>query len=100
LIAPARLWCEGSDALGGGACAEITDLRLYLSAQGIGVSSIGVATGAIGAGEALWINRRLRKLYPVDADSVPQGRTPNWLALRLERDRRLKLSVKSGLSTQ
>ena len=85
LSASARLWFEGSDALGRGAHAEVTDLRLYLSGQGIGVLSIGVATEVIDAGEALWINRRLRKLYPVDADSVRQGRTPNWLALRLER---------------
>src|SRR5271166_5045681 len=83
--APARLWFEGSDALGRGARAEVTDLRLYLSAQGIGVLSVGVSADAIDAGQALWINRRLRKLYPVDADSVQHGRTPNWLALRLER---------------
>jgi hypothetical protein len=85
LSAPARLWSEGSDLLGRGARAEVTDLRLYLSAQGIGILSIGVSTDAIDARQALWINRRLRKLYPVDADSVRQGRTPNWLALRLER---------------
>src|SRR5271157_280989 len=85
LSQPTRLWFEGSDALGGGARAEVTDLRLYLSAQGIGILSIGVSTGAIDAEQALWINRRLRKLYPVDADSVRQGRTPNWLAFRLER---------------
>src|SRR5271165_7058315 len=85
LSAPAQLWFEGSDALGRGARAEITDLRMYLSAQGIGVLSIGVSADAIDAGQALWINRRLRKLYPVDADSVQHGRTPNWLALRLER---------------
>src|SRR5271166_4337092 len=85
LSPPARLWFEGSDALGRGARAEVTDLRLYLSAQGIGVLSVGVSAGAIDAGQALWINRRLRKLYPVDADSIRQGRTPNWLALRLER---------------
>jgi len=85
LSPPTRLWFEGSDALGRGARAEVTDLRLYLSAQGVGVLSIGLSAGAIDAGQALWINRRLRKLYPVDADSIRQGRTPNWLALRLER---------------
>lgn len=85
LSAPGRLWFEGSDALGGGARTEVTDLRLYLSAQGIGILSVGVSTGAMDASHALWVNRRLRKLYPVDAESVQQGRTPNWLALRLER---------------
>ena len=82
--ASGRLWFEGSDVLGRGARAAVTDLRLYLSAQGIGVLSIGVATGAIDAAQALWINHRLRKLYPVDADCVREGRTPNWLALKLE----------------
>src|SRR5271166_5356434 len=85
LSVPTRLWFEGTDALGRGARAEVTDLRLYLSAQGIGILSIGVSTGANDAEQVLWINRRLRKLYPVDADSVRQGRTPNWLAFRLER---------------
>src|SRR5271166_4865503 len=85
LSPPTRLWFEGSDALGRRARAEVTDLRLYLSAQGVGVLSIGLSARAIDAGQALWINRRLRKLYPVDADSIRLGRTPNWLALRLER---------------
>jgi CorA-like Mg2+ transporter protein len=79
-----RLWLEGSDALGREASVEVTDLRLFLSAQGLGVLSIGVATGAIDAAQALWINRRLRKLYPIDADSIREGRTPNRLALRLQ----------------
>jgi CorA-like Mg2+ transporter protein len=86
-----RLWLEGSDALGRGASVEVTDLRLYLSVQGIGVLSIGVATGAIDAAQALWINHRLRKLYPVDADSIREGRTPNRLALRLERSSQVEV---------
>ena len=36
------------------------------------------------AATALWINRRLRKLYPPDAESIQQGRTPNYIALRRE----------------
>jgi hypothetical protein len=86
-----RLWLEGSDALGRGASVEVTDLRLFLSAQGFGVLSIGIATGAIDAAQALWINRRLRKLYPVDADSIREGRTPNRLALRLERSAQIEV---------
>src|SRR5271165_2322301 len=85
-----RLWFEGSDAIGRAARADVTDLRLYLSAQGIGVLSIGVAASGIDAQQALWINRRLRKLYPVDAASIPEGRTPNWVALRLERGPQLE----------
>lgn len=80
-----RLWLEGKDALGRGARTEVTDLRLFLSVQGTGVLSLGVDAGSLDAREALWINRRLRKLYPVDADGIREGRTPSWLALRLER---------------
>ena len=86
ITAPRRLWFEACDAFGFHARAEIKDLRLFLSAQGIGVLSIGVATGAVDAYQALWMNRRFWKLYPVDADSVREGRTPSWLALRLESD--------------
>jgi hypothetical protein len=81
---PRRLWFEGSDAFGFRARAEVTDLRLFLSAQGIGVFSLGIAMGEVDASQALWMNRRLRKLYPVDAESVREGRTPSWLVLRLE----------------
>jgi hypothetical protein len=81
-----RLWFEGTDARGGMGRAEVTDLRLYLSAQGTGILSIGITTKAISDEEALWILRRLRKLYPPNGDSVHEGRTPDWLALRLERN--------------
>ena len=47
LSAPTRLWFEGTDALGRGARARVTDLRLYLSAQGIGILSIGVSTSSL-----------------------------------------------------
>src|SRR5271157_2503660 len=46
---PDRLWFEGSDALGGGGGAQVTDLRLFLSAQGIGVLSLGIETAGIDA---------------------------------------------------
>jgi hypothetical protein len=84
ISAGSRLWFEGSDALGRGGRAEVKDLRLYLSAQGLGVLSIGIATGAIAPAQALWLNRRLRKLYPVDAESIREGRTPNRVALLLD----------------
>lgn len=79
-----RLWFEGADALGRTGRAEVQDLRLFLSAEGVGILSIGVRHDSSDARYALWINRRLRKLYPVDADSLRDGRTPNWLAFRLE----------------
>jgi hypothetical protein len=62
----------------------VQDLRLFLSAEGVGILSIGVVHDASDGHHSLWINRRLRKLYPVDPDSLRNGRTPNWLAFRLE----------------
>jgi hypothetical protein len=79
-----RLWLEGSDSLGRQARVQVKELRLYVTAQGIGVLSIGTEGRDIPAEEALWINRRLRKLYPPDGSSVQEGRTPNHIALRLE----------------
>ncbi len=79
-----KLFLEGRDATGKGARTEIRDLRLYVSTQGIGVLSIGTATGRIDAARAQWSIRRLRKIFPVDMDSVREGRTPDWLALTLE----------------
>jgi len=78
------VWFEGSDALGRGGRAQVKDLRLYLSAQGLGILSIGVSMHGIDAATAIWINRRLRKLYPPDAESIQEGRTPNYIALRRE----------------
>ena len=83
---PQRLWFAGSDAIGGSGRAEINDLRLYISAHGTGILSIGVETGAIDPQQALWLMRRLRKLYPLDGTGVRDGRTPNRLALLLEVD--------------
>jgi len=80
----AVVWFEGTDAVGGSGRAQIVDLRLYLSAQGIGILSIGVAATDIDAATGLWLNRRLRKLYPVDGVSIRDGRTPNYTALRKE----------------
>jgi len=79
-----HLWFEGADGLGRTARAEVQDLRLFLSAEGVGILSIGAVLDGHDARRALWTNRRLRKLYPVDAASLRDGRSPNWLALRLE----------------
>ena len=83
--AGSRLWFEGNDTQGNQARICVSDLRLYLSAQGMGILSIGVSGSDLDPVTALWINRRLRKLYPVDAESVHEARTPAYIALRLER---------------
>ena len=64
---------------------EVTDLRLFLFANGIGILSIGVEAFNLPAAEALWINETLRKVYPSSGRQVREGRFPNRLALELER---------------
>jgi hypothetical protein len=68
---------EDSDKLGRGTRVEVKDLRLYLSGQGIELLSIGVMGKETDAEKATWVNQRLRKLYGLDASSIPQGRTPD-----------------------
>lgn len=80
----ARVFLEGQDSLGRGGRSEIIDLRLYVSTHGIGILSMGVMAGPISADEALWINRRLRKLYALDEKSLRDGGTPSRVALILE----------------
>ncbi len=68
------------------ASVAVTDLRLFLFANGIGILSIGVEAMGLSAPEALWINETLRKVYPSSGRQVREGRFPKRLALTLERD--------------
>ncbi|MCC7173688.1 MAG: hypothetical protein IT159_00710 [Bryobacterales bacterium] len=81
----ARLWLEASDLKGRGAKVEVTDLRLFLFANGMGILSIGVEAFNLTAAQGLWINETLRKVYPSSARQVREGRFPNRIALTLER---------------
>ena len=83
-----KLWFEGSDALGASARVEVNDLRLYLSAHSVGILSIGIAASGLSAMEAVWVNRRLRKLYPVDADCIQEGRSPELSGSEIARRNR------------
>lgn len=80
----ARIIYEGEDAKGRSAAVEVTDLRLFLFANGIGVLSLGVEARDISTGQALWINEALRKIYPSSARALREGRAPCRLALALE----------------
>ena len=81
-----KLWFEASDSKARGAKVEITDLRMFLFANGVGILSIGVEAWGLGAGEALWINEAMRKVYPSSSRQLREGRTPNRTALVLEKD--------------
>lgn len=63
---------------------DVTDLRLILFANGIGILSIGIEAFDIPASEALWINEMMRKLYPSSSRQLREGRTPSVIRLCVE----------------
>ncbi len=79
-----RVIFEGEDAKGRSAAVDVTELRLFLFANGIGVLSIGVQAHQISTRQALWINEMMRKVYPSSGRALREGRFPNRLALVLE----------------
>ena len=60
---------------------DVTDLRLILFANGIGILSLGVESADLPAHEALWINEMLRKLYPSSSRQLREGRCPSVIRL-------------------
>jgi hypothetical protein len=81
-----RLYFDAADRKGRSARCEITDLRLFLMANGIGILSIGIEAFNITAREALWINEAMRKVYPSSGRQLREGRMPNRVAFTLERN--------------
>ena len=79
-----KLWFVGSDQKGRGARVEVTDLRMFMFANGIGILSIGVEALHLSASDALWINESLRKIYPSSARQLREARTCNRMAFVLE----------------
>jgi hypothetical protein len=82
----ARVWFTARDARGRSARVEVSDLRMFLFANGIGILSIGIEAFGIPAELALWINETMRKVYPSSGRQVREGRGPNYLAFTIERD--------------
>jgi hypothetical protein len=81
-----RLWFQAEDAKGRQATVEITDLRLFLFANGVGILSIGVEARNVSAADALWINEAFRKMYPSSGRQIREGRIPSRLQLILEQN--------------
>jgi hypothetical protein len=70
---------EATDARGRHAQLDLTDLRLFLFANGIGILSIGVEAFDLPLADALWINEMMRKVYPSSGRQIREARTPNRL---------------------
>ncbi|MCS6954515.1 MAG: hypothetical protein NZM33_16870 [Bryobacteraceae bacterium] len=81
-----RLWFEAEDRKQRAAEVPVTDLRLFLFANGIGILSIGIEAFDLPAPEALWINENLRKVYPSSGRQIREARIPCRMAFALERD--------------
>jgi hypothetical protein len=79
-----RVLFEAEDLRGRSASVRVTDLRLFLFANGIGILSIGVEATHLPVSQALWINEMMRKVYPSSGRQVREGRTPSRTTLRLE----------------
>ena len=79
-----KVWFTARDARGREATVEVTDLRLFLFANGIGILSIGVEAFDVPVQEALWINEMMRKVYPSSGRQLREGRTPGYAAFVLE----------------
>jgi hypothetical protein len=84
-IAPEnKIFLHAEDARGREAEMEITDLRLFLFANGIGILSIGIEAHDISAQQALWINEMVRKIYPSSARQQREGRCPSRVSISIE----------------
>ena len=79
-----RLYYEAEDDGGSAAKVEVTDLRLLMFANGVGILTIGVEARDLSYAQALWINEMMRKIYPSSSHQIQTGRIPNRLALVLE----------------
>ena len=81
-----KVFYEAEDGKGRRASVEVTDLRLMMFANGVGILSIGVEAFHRTADEVLWINEQMRKVYPSSGRQVREGRFPNRLRFMLERN--------------
>ena len=79
------VWLYTEDARGRKAKIQVTDLRLFLFANGMGILSIGVEASNISVKDALWINEAMRKIYPSSARQIREGRGPSRVVLTVKR---------------
>lgn len=81
-----KVYFEADDVKGRSAKLRITDLRMFLFANGIGILSIGVEGFHLSVAEGLWINEMMRKVYPSSSRQLREARFPSRLAFTVERE--------------
>ncbi len=80
------VWFFAEDINGRSASVQITDLRLFMFANGVGILSIGVEAFNLPVSEALWINEMFRKVYPSSGRQIREARIPHRMQLNVEQD--------------
>jgi CorA-like Mg2+ transporter protein len=65
---------------------NVTELRMFVFANGMGILSIGVEAQDITAKEALWINEQMRKVYPSSGRQRREGRIPSSMTLSVRQN--------------
>ena len=88
-----KVFFGAADSRGRRASVQVTDLRLFLFANGMGILSIGVEASSISVRDALWINEAMRKIYPSSGRQLREGRGPNHVWLAVEQDGREEIVV-------
>ncbi len=88
LDAGRKVWLEAADVRGRSAKVQVTDLRLFLFANGMGILAIGVEAWNLSAADALWINETMRKIYPSSGRQIREGRVANLHRLTVEENGR------------
>jgi hypothetical protein len=81
-----KLWFYAEDVHGHSASVQVTDLRLFMYANGVGILSIGVEAFNLSAPDALWINESFRKVYPSSGRQIREARIPARMQLIVEQE--------------
>ncbi|MSV33047.1 MAG: hypothetical protein EXQ57_11070 [Bryobacterales bacterium] len=93
------LW-EAHDVRGRACSVPVTDLRLFLFANGVGILSIGVERKDCTVREALWMNEMMRKVYPTSGRQRREGRVPALSRLALGEETLASETFESGAIVQ
>ena len=75
---------NATDNTGTNHSVRVTELRMFVFANGIGILSIGVEAHNISVKEALWINEQMRKVYPSSGRQRREGRIPPSVSLSVK----------------
>lgn len=78
-----QVFLEANDEQGRPLAVQVTELRLFIFANGMGILSVGVQATDVALDEALWINEQMRKVYPSSGRQIREGRAPSEFRLTL-----------------